>query len=153
MHLSPRAQSRPPLAVQILTSKDGLLLPSQSTATYAIDPSNFLLLGGRGVNSLAWVEKGSLLSVQLGFHLAKPSRLSSAGSIAHVENIGLAHMDIFLVRNQDGSASVVSCSNGKLERQWQFDDAVSPVPFSISQLASPNSLSLSRRRSRCLPPL
>lgn len=118
------------LSLQIMDARTGSLLGQTSGANHQVRIDNALVLTPNSADlptsTLVWIDSGRLLSLKLGDKLGRPSRLDAYGRspVAQVQDVGLAHLGLFVAHHEDGTAAAIACAEGRLELRWQFADAV-----------------------------
>ena len=74
---------------------------------------------------LVWIEKGVVKSVALTPKLANNPQGLKGSTSARIIDVGLSGHGLFVVRKEDGSASVFRLDQGAIESIWDFADSVS----------------------------
>jgi hypothetical protein len=91
-----------------------------------------------------WVEKGVVKSVALTPKLTGKPRSLKVSPNARITDVGLSEYGLFVVRKEDGSASVFKLNQNVIESIWDFADSVSrcfvvPRPFAETTLPQASS--------------
>jgi hypothetical protein len=72
-----------------------------------------------------WIEKGVVKSVALTPKLTSKPQSLKVSSNARITDVGLSEYGLFVVRKEDGSASVFKLNQNAIESIWDFADSVS----------------------------
>lgn len=83
---------------------------------------------------LVWIEKGVVKSVALTPKLANKPQSVKGSTNAKIVDVGLSEYGLFVVKKEDGSASVLRLDRNTIEPIWDFADSVScwPPRFELS---------------------
>ena len=73
---------------------------------------------------LVWIEKGVVKSVALTPKLANKPQSLKGSTNAKIADVGLSEYGLFVVRKEDGSASVFRLNQNAIESIWDFADSV-----------------------------
>ena len=74
---------------------------------------------------LTWIEKGVVKSVALTPKLTRKPQSLKGSTNARIVDVGLLEYGLFVVRKEDGSASVLRLNQDAIESIWDFADSVS----------------------------
>ena len=74
---------------------------------------------------LVWIEKGVVKSVTLTPKFTNKPQSLRGSTNARIIDVGLSEYGLFIVRKEDGSASVLKSNQNAIESVWDFADSVS----------------------------
>jgi len=82
---------------------------------------------------LVWIEKGIVKSMALTPKLTNKPQSLRGSTNARIVDVGLSEYGLFVVRKEDGSASVFKLNQNAIDSIWDFADSVSccTVPFQV----------------------
>jgi hypothetical protein len=136
------------LHVTALSAETGELLTTRNIpSSIENGPGDFFTLSPSTSEDprLVWIEKGVVKSVALTPKLTnKPQNLKGSTN-ARIVDVGLSEYGLFVVRKEDGSASVFKLNQDAIESIWDFADSVSyctvsrPQPFAETTIPQENS--------------
>lgn len=116
------------LHVTALSAATGELLTTQHIhSNIENGPNDFFTLSPSNSEDprLIWIEKGVVRSVALTPKLANKPQSLRGSSNTQILDVGLSEHGIFIVRKEDGSATVFKLNQNTLEPVWDFADSVS----------------------------
>jgi outer membrane protein assembly factor BamB len=120
------------LHVTALSAETGELLTTQNIPSNIQNGSDdFLMLFPPTSEDprLVWIEKGVVRSVALTPKLtSKPQSLRGSAN-TKILDVGLSEHGMFIVKKEDGSATVFKLNQNAFESLWDFADSVSCVLF------------------------
>jgi len=93
---------------------------------------------------LVWIEKGVVKSVALTPKITSKPQSLKGSTNARIVDVGLSEYGLFVVRKEDGSASVFKLNQDVIESIWDFADSVrycivSLQPFAETTILQANS--------------
>ena len=117
------------LHVTALSAETGDLLTAQNIpSSIENGPDDFFALPPSTSEDprLVWVEKGVVKSIALTPKLAKKPQSLRGSTNTKILDVGLSEQGLFVVKREDGSASVFRLNQNTIELTWDFADLVSP---------------------------
>lgn len=116
------------LHVTTLSAEAGELLTTRNIPSSIQDGSDdfFALFPPTAEDPcLVWIEKGAVKSVALTPKLANKPQSVKGSKNAKIVDVGLSEYGLFVVKKEDGSASVLRLDRSTIESIWDFADSVS----------------------------
>ena len=131
------------LHVTALSAETGELLTTQNIPSSIENaPDDFFALSSPTSEDprLVWIERGVVKSMALTQKLTnKPQSLRGSAN-TKILDVGLSEHGLFVVKREDGSASVFRLNQNNIELIWDFADSVScriVAPQSFAKTANP----------------
>ena len=100
-------------------------------------PDDFLTLSPSASEDprLVWIEKGVVKSVALTPKLTNKPQSLKGSTNAGIVDVGLLEHGLFVVKKEDGSASVFRLNQNTIESIWDFADSVCSSIISLQPFA------------------
>lgn len=135
------------LHVTALSAETGELLTTRNIpSSIENGPDDFFTLSPSTSEDprLIWIEKGVVKSMALTPGLGGKPQSLKGSSNAKIVDVGLSEYGLFVVRKEDGSASVFKLNQNVIESIWDFADSVSrhidtPQAFAETAILQANS--------------
>lgn len=116
------------LHVVALSTETGELLTTQNIPSNIENgPDDFFTLSPSTSRDprLVWIEKGVVRSLVLTQKLTNKPQSLRGSSNTKILDVGLSEYGMFIVKREDGSASVFKLNKNTIEHTWDFADSVS----------------------------